>query len=247
VNTIVCVKRVADSEARIRIGPAGAVDTSGLKFVLNPYDEFAIEAALRQKEADGAGDVTLVSAGPPEAAEALRAGLAMGADQATLLRIEGSAEGMAVASALAAELRGRNVDLVLFGLKAIDDDLSAVGPMVAELLDLPAVTGVTEFAVEGSKVVAQREVEGGVEVLECRLPCVLSITKGPHTPRYASLKGIMAAKKKPIDEKPAQFGDPGVHTVGLEYPPERKPGRILTGDDSIPELLRLLREEAQIL
>src|SRR5688572_6189812 len=130
MNTIVCVKRVADSEARIRIASNGAVDTSGLKFVLNPYDEFAIEAALRQKEADGGGDVALLSAGPPEAAEALRGGLAMGADQATLLKIDGAAEGMAVASALAAELCGRTFDLALFGLKAIDDDLSAVGPMV---------------------------------------------------------------------------------------------------------------------
>jgi electron transfer flavoprotein beta subunit len=192
--------------------------------------------------------VTLVSVGSEASAETLRAGLALGADQGVLLKSDQAPEGLAVATALAHELRQRTFDIVLFGFKAIDDDLQAVGPMVAQLLDVPAVTGVAEFTVAGETVVAQREVEGGIEVVELRTPCALSMTKGPHAPRYASLKGIMAAKKKPLEEKVADLGPQGVRTIALEYPPERKGGQILTGGaDSVPDLLRLLHEEARIL
>src|SRR5690606_39198264 len=120
------------------------------------------------------------------------------------------------AHAIASELKGRDFDFALFGMKAIDDDLQAVGAMVAEFLGLPAATAVTEFALEGGRVVAQREIEGGTEVVELGLPCVLTITKGAYEPRYASLKGIMAAKKKPLEEKPAAQETAGVEIVGLE-------------------------------
>jgi electron transfer flavoprotein beta subunit len=248
VKSIVCVKRVPDTEARIRIaGDGSTIDPSGVKFVLNPYDEFAVEAALKHKEAAGAGEVTVVSAGTAESAEALRTALAMGADQAVLLKTGGPIEGLAVARVLAEEIRGREYDVVLFGMKAVDDDLQAVGPMVAELLQIPSATSVTEFSVEGGTVTAQREIEGGSEVVELKLPCALTLTKGAYEPRYASLKGIMAAKKKPLEEKPAAGGGEAP-AVSLQYPPERKAGRIVgQGADAVPELLRLLREEAKVL
>ncbi|HEX5727374.1 MAG TPA: electron transfer flavoprotein subunit beta/FixA family protein [Longimicrobiaceae bacterium] len=247
MRSIVCVKRVPDTEARIRISPdESAIDPSGVKFVLNPYDEFAVEAALKHKEAAGAGEVTVISVGRAEAAEALRTALAMGADAAVLLKTDRVVEGLPVAKLLAEEIKGREFDLLLFGMKAIDDDLQAVGPMVAELLGLPAATVVTEFGVEGGKVTAHREIEGGTEIVELKTPCVLTLTKGAYEPRYASLKGIMAAKKKPLEEKAVEAPEPGVHK--LSYPPERQAGRIVgQGPDAVPELLRLLREEAKVL
>ncbi len=249
VKSIVCVKRVPDTEARLRIaGDGRSVDAAGIKYVLNPYDEFAVEAALRQKEKAGAGEVVVVSAGGRESAETLRSALAMGADSAVLLTSDTRLEGLATARVLAEELKGREFDLALFGMKAVDDDLQAVGPMVAELLGIPGATAVTAFAVEGGTVTAQREIEGGHEVVELRTPCVLTITKGEYEPRYASLKGIMAAKKKPLEEKPAAGAESGMETRALAYPAERQAGRIVgQGADAVPELLRLLREEAQVL
>ena len=132
-------------------------------------------------------------------------------------------------------------------MKAIDDDLGAVGPMVAELLGIPVATTITEFSVEGGKVTAHREIEGGTEIVELKVPCALTLTKGAYEPRYASLKGIMAAKKKPLEEKPAA-GDAQAPAMKLSYPPERQAGRIVgEGPDAVPELLRLLREEAKVL
>jgi electron transfer flavoprotein beta subunit len=248
VKSIVCVKRVPDTEARLRISGDGAsVDPSGVKFVLNPYDEFAVEAALKHKEAAGQGEVAVVTVGGGESAETLRTALAMGADSAVLLRADQPLEGLAVARALADEIRGREYDLLLFGLRAVDDDLQAVGPMTAELLGIPVISAVTEFSVEGGKATATREVEGGTEVVELKMPCALTITKGAYEPRYASLKGIMAAKKKPLEEKPATSSGAAAGQ-SLSYPAERKAGRIVgQGADAVPELVRLLREEAKVL
>ncbi len=249
MKSIVCVKRVPDTETRIRIaGDGTSIDPAGVKFVLSPYDEFAVEAALKHKEAAGSGEVTVLTAGPAESAETLRSALAMGADRAVLLKTDASVEGLAVARLLADEVRDQPFDLLLFGMKAADDDLQAVGAMVAELLSLPAATAVGEFSVEDGVVTAHREIEGGVEIVELKLPCVLSITKGAYEPRYASLKGIMAAKKKPLEQKEVQAPDSGLQIEQLSYPPERQAGRIVgEGPDAVPELLRLLREEAKVL
>jgi electron transfer flavoprotein beta subunit len=248
VKSIVCVKRVPDTETRVRIaGDGSSIETAGVKYVLNPYDEFAVEAALKHKEAAGSGAVTVVTAGGAESAETLRTALAMGADDAVLVKTDRPVQGLAAARVLAEEIRGREYDLVLFGLRAVDDDLQAVGPMTAELLGIPLASAVTEFAVEGGKVVAQREIEGGVEVVELRLPCALTLTKGAYEPRYASLKGIMAAKKKPLEEKPAAASGTAAPQQ-LSYPAERQAGRIVgQGADAVPELVRLLREEAKVL
>ncbi|MDQ3557495.1 MAG: electron transfer flavoprotein subunit beta/FixA family protein [Gemmatimonadota bacterium] len=249
MKSIVCVKRVPDTETRIRItGDESGIESAGVKWVLNPYDEFAMEAALRQKEGAGAGEVTAITAGGPAAAETLRSCLAMGADRAVLLRAERIDGGLPVARLLADEIRGREYDLLLFGMKAVDDDLQAVGPMVAELLGLPAASAVTEFSVDGGSVTAHREIEGGTELVELRIPCVLTMTKGAYEPRYASLKGIMAAKKKPLEEKDVQPTPGSLRVEGMSYPPERQAGRIIgEGPDAVPELLRVLREEARVL
>lgn len=249
MNVIVCVKRVPDTETRIRIGSDGAsIDTEGVKYIMSPYDEFAVEAALRMVEEAGQGEVLLLTLGDSASVETLRSGLAMGADRAILLQGSDSMDRLATAKALAAELDGHEADLILFGVKAADDDQQQVGPMVATLLGRPCATGVATFELRDGKAVAHREVEGGVEVVELDLPAVISITKGPFEPRYASLKGIMAAKRKPLEEKEASEVSPRVTVRKLEPPPERPPGKIVgEGPDAVPELVRLLREEAKAL
>jgi electron transfer flavoprotein beta subunit len=249
VKTIVCLKRVPDTETRIRVEASGSrIDPAGVKYVIGPYDEYALEAALRVREAAGEGDVALVSFGDSAAQETLRKGLAMGADSALLLTGEPSMDGLATAKVLAAELGSRDAALLLFGVKAIDDDQQQVGPMVATLLGRPCVTGVASFEVRGGTAVCHREVEGGSEVVEVDLPAVLTITKGPHEPRLASLKGIMAAKKKPLVEKVAGAVESRVRVLTLREPPPRPQGRIVgEGAAAVPELVRLLREEAKAI
>lgn len=245
----VCIKRVPDTATRIRIGGDGrSIDPSGVKYIVSPYDEFAIEAALRLKEEKGEGEVVVLSLGDAAAAEQLRAGLAMGADRAILLEGEAGADGFAVASALASELTGADADLILFGMKSADDDQQQVGPMVATLLDRPCVTVAADLTLEDGAVVCHREVEGGSETVAAPLPAVVSMTKGEHEPRYASLKGIMAAKKKPLEQKPAELPEARLRVVEMKNPPERTEGRIVgEGADAVPELIRLLREEAKVL
>jgi electron transfer flavoprotein beta subunit len=249
LNIVVCVKRVPDTETRIRIDASGTgIDATGVKYIISPYDEFALELALRSKEASGSGEVTLVSLGDSAAQEMLRKGLAMGADRAVLLTGEVGMDGLATAKALAAELRDGDAPLVLLGVKAVDDDQQQVGPMLAAVLDRACVTGVATYEVADGKVTCHREVEGGTEVVEASLPAVLTITKGPHEPRLASLKGIMAAKKKPLEEKPARTEEPRLRVRALREPPPRPAGRIVgQGPDAVPELVRLLREEAKVI
>jgi electron transfer flavoprotein beta subunit len=249
VKSVVCIKRVPDTEARIRIrSDKTGIDPTGIKFVISPYDEFAIEAGIKFKEVKGAGEVVVLSLGDASAAEQLRSALAMGADRAVLLKGDPTLDGLATARALADEIKPLAPDLVLFGMKAVDDDQQQVGPMVAELLGLPCVTVVAELEIEDGKVVCHREVEGGIEIVEAPLPAVITITKGKYEPRYPSLKGIMAAKKKPLEEKPAQLGNSRVQLLELNYPPDRPPGRIVgTGVDAVPELVRVLHEEARVI
>ena len=249
MKSVVCIKRVPDTEARIKIkDDRSGIESAGIKFVISPYDEFAIEAAIKFKEVKGTGEVIALSVGDASSAEQLRSALAMGADRAVLLKGEPTLDGLATAQALAAEIKTLSPDLVLFGMKAVDDDQQQVGPMVAELLDLPCITVVADMEVEEGKVVCHREVEGGVEIVEAPLPAVITITKGKFEPRYPSLKGIMAAKKKPLDEKPAQLGESRVQLRDLNYPPDRPPGRIVgKGADAVTELVRVLREEARVI
>ena len=246
----VCIKRVPDTETRVKVAADGrTLDESGVKFVVNPYDEFAIEEALRRKEQAGSGEVVVVSLGTQAAQETIRTALAMGADRGVLLQSDRiPSDGMLVARALAAELGPGSYDLLLFGKLAIDDYNQQIPVMVAELLGLPCVTAVTHLDIDGQNGVAEREVEGGVEVVEFPLPAVLSVDKGLNEPRYPALKGIMAAKKKPLDVKPVSFPATDLEVVSLVPPPERKEGRIVgEGPGAVPGLIRLLREEAKVL
>ncbi len=249
MNIIVCVKRVPDTETRIRVGDDGtSIDPSGVKYVLSPYDEFAVEAALRVREARGEGEVTVVTLGDDASQETLRSALAMGADKALLLQGEATADGLATARALAAEIETADPSLVLLGVKAADDDQQQVGPMLATLLGRPCATAVSGFELSDASVTCHSEVEGGTQVLELPLPAVLTITKGEYEPRYASLKGIMAAKRKPLETKEAQTAPSRLQVRTMELPPERSAGRIVgEGPDAVPELVRLLREEANVL
>lgn len=249
MKIIVCLKRVPDTEARIKLtDDRKAIDPAGLKYIISPYDEFAVEAALQLRDAQGGGEVVVVTAGEAAAGEQLRSALAMGADRAVLLHTEATLDGLATARVLAAELQEAGADLILFGMKAVDDDQQQVGPMVAELIGLPCVTVVGEVGIEGDTLVCHREVEGGTEVVEAPRPAVLTITKGKYEPRYASLKGIMAAKKKPLEEKSAAPVTGRIEVLGLEYPAERPSGVIVgSGPDAVPELVRLLRDQAKAL
>jgi electron transfer flavoprotein beta subunit len=249
VNTIVCVKRVPDTETRIRVGSDGtSIDSGGVKYVVSPYDEFAVEAALRLKESHGSGEVLTLTLGEEAGQDILRTTLAMGADRAILLKGAVTPDGLATAKALAAELESHDAPLILLGVKAADDDQQQVGPMLATVLGRPCATAVSSFEVEGDTVRCRREVEGGTEVVELPLPAVLTITKGEYEPRYASLKGIMAAKKKPLEVRDAVAVTSRIRVETLELPPERSAGRIVgEGPDAAGELVRILREEANAL
>lgn len=245
----VCLKRVPDTTAKIVIAPDGkSIDESGVKFVPNPYDEFALEEAIKLKEAAGTGETVVIGLGPDATAETLRTALAMGIDRAVLLQSAVSADGFEVAKALAAELKGGGYDLILFGKMAVDDYNHQVGPMVAELLELPCITTVAHLTIASGAVEAEREIEGGIELVTCGLPAVLTCDKGLNNPRLPSLKGIMAAKKKPLESKPVSLGTGGFELIGLVLPPERAAGKIVgEGPDAVPVLVNLLRSEAKVL
>ncbi len=244
----VCLKHVPSTETRVQIGSDGKhIDPSGVTFVINPYDEFALEEALRLKEKSG-GEVVVVSAGGAPVSASLRNALALGADRAVHLKTEAELDGAAVASLLADALRGQGFDLILCGKQAVDDDAGVVGPMLAERLELPCVTVVVQLLLDGARGTAKREVEGGIETATFSLPAVIAAQKGLNEPRYASLKGIMAAKKKPIEVRPVEPPAPAVEIVKLDLPPARHAGRIVgEGAAAVADLVRVLREEAKVI
>lgn len=246
----VCIKQVPDTETRVRVAADGrALDVTGVTWIVNPYDEFAIEAALQLKERLGAGEVVVISLGGAGVQTAIRSALAMGADRAIHLKSDAvSPDPLAVARALATAIRDLGADLVWFGKQAVDDDAAQVGPMVAELLGLPCATLVAKFELDGRTARIEREIEGGVEQVEVPLPAVLTTDKGLNQPRFASLKGIMAAKKKPVEERAAELGGANLEVLALELPPARAAGRIVgEGAAAVPELVRVLREEAKAI
>jgi electron transfer flavoprotein beta subunit len=249
VKIFVCVKRVPDTATRIQIGAdARSIDPSGVKYVMNPYDEFAVEAALRTREAAGEGEVVVVSVGGEESTETLRTALALGADRAVLLRGETGQDGLATAKILASELEPSSPDLILLGVKAVDDDGQQVGPMLATILGRECATSVSEFRVAEGAVTCEREVEGGKQTVRVPMGSVLTIGKGAYEPRYPTLPGIMAAKKKPVEERDAPAQTSRVEILSLEPPPARHGVRMVgEGTDAVPELVRLLREEAGVI
>ena len=256
MNIIACVKQVPDTETLIKVKTDGSgIEEGGIKWVMNPYDEFGVEEALRLKEKNG-GEVTIVTLGPARAMESIRTALAMGADKGIHIDDASLNNGDAytTAAALAAAIKTVPYDLIFCGQRAIDDDSGQVGSILAELLDLPQVTLVTKVEVAGSSVKAMRAIEGAQLVIESPLPCVLTAQKGLNEPRYASLPGIMKAKKKPVDIKDAAAlgvtASDKAKVVKFVPPPARPPGKIIAGDDpaaKAAQLAKLLREEAKVI
>lgn len=253
----VLLKQVPDTETKIKFQDGGkGIDEADIKYIINPYDEFAVEQALKTKEAAG-GEVIIVSLGGPKAVETIRTALAMGADKAIHISSDGASLDSYTASlALASALKAENVDLIFAGKQAIDDDAAQVGPMVAEFLGLPQVTVVDKFELSGDKKGARvnRAVGGGSsEVYDVSFPAVITCDKGLNTPRYASLPGIMKAKTKPVQVKPVAELLAGatalVELSNYQAPPPRPEGRVLKGElaDQVKELVKLLREEAKVI
>ena len=246
----VCIKRVPDMELRFTIAAdRKSLDQSGMKYEMGDFDGYALEVALQLNEKEGQGEVIVVALGPDGVQEILRKGLAMGAARAVQLKSDDVPfDGQATAHALAAELRDGGYDLILFGRMATDTANATVGPMVAELLNLPCVTAISELNIANRQGTARRDLEGASETVQFPLPAVLTIDEGIARPRLASLKGIMAAKKKPLETKPAQLGPRSLVVESLELPAERPPGRIIgEGADAVPELVKLLQTEAKVL
>ena len=246
----VCIKRVPDMETRFKIAASGtAVDEAGLKYDMSDFDGYAVETALQLNEKQGPGETVVISLGPDVVQEQLRKALSMGADRAVQLKADRvPADGLAIARALAAELEGGGYDLILFGRQAVDSANATVAPMTAELLGLPCATAVSTLEIANGRGRARRELEGAAEIVEFSLPAVVSVDEGMPRARYPSLKGIMAAKKKPLEVKPAQLGEERITIQKMELPPERAAGRIVgEGPAAVPELVRLLHTEAKVL
>lgn len=256
MNIIACVKQVPDTETQIRVKPDGSgIDDTGIKWVMNPYDEFGVEEGLRLKEKLG-GEMTIVSLGPARALESIRTALAMGADKGIHINDPAfdGADAYATATALAAAIKNIPYDIIFCGQRAIDDDSGQVGAILAELLNIPQVTVVTKIDVDGNSAKIIRPIEGAQLLIETSLPAVVTAQKGLNEPRYASLPGIMKAKKKPVEVRDAaSLGvtvDVKARVVKTLPPPARAPGKIICGDDpaaKAKELARLLREEAKVI
>ena len=259
MNCIVCVTSVPDTASVIKIGAEGKqIDETGIKWIVSPYDEYALEEALKLTEEQG-GEVTAVTYGPARAEAALRDCLARGAQKA--VHVIGGEESLGdsftIAKVLAAVLKDREYDLILCGVKGVGTDCSQVGPMLAQLLDLPHVTNVTTLKVGDGSLEAGRDVEGGQEQVESPLPALLTAQKGLNEPRYAALKGIMAAKRKPVEKIPAadlgvgEGADACYAVRSMELPPAKEAGKIIQGEDdpqsAAAELVKLLRDEAKAI
>jgi len=250
LKVAVCLKRVPEMELRFSISAdRKSLEQAGLKYEISDFDGYALEVGLQLVERAGAGDVVVLCLGPDGVQETLRKALAMGATRAVQLKAdEVPFDGLAIAAALAAELKGGEYDLILFGRMATDTASGTVGPMTAQLLDLPCVTAVSHLELADGRGTARRDLEGATETLQFPLPAVLTIDEGIARPRLATLKGIMAAKKKPLEVRPAQLGKVSLTVETMALPPERAGGRIIgEGPDAVPELVRLLRTEAKLL
>ena len=257
MNIVVCLKQTFDTEAKITLDSGGKIDEAGVKLVINPYDEFAIEEALKLREKFG-GEVTLVSVGGERAQEALRTGFAMGADKGVLVTdpaLDSPDEWMA-AEVLAKAISGLEYDIILSGRIAVDDGSSQVAVRTADALGIPSVSSIIELSVEADKAVVKREIDGGTETVEVSLPAFLTAQKGLNIPRLPSMAGIMKAKSKEL--KKLSLTDIGLDHAALtrkmsvpkfSLPTPRNGGKVVPGDaaSAACELARLLREEAKVI
>ena len=246
----VCVSHVPDTATKVKITQdAKTIDPNGVTYIINPYDEFAVEEALKTKEKLGNGtEIIIISVGSDRSKETIRKALAMGADHGMLLKTEQNLDSFGIAKALSDEIKAQNCDLVFCGKQSVDYDNTITGQLVAEMLGYSCITVVVKFDLKGNKISAEREIEGGKEVVESELPAVITAQKGLNEPRYASLKGIMAAKKKVIEEKPVNSPGNIIEVLKMHLPAQKQAGRILGTDSSaVPELVKLLHEEAKVI
>ncbi|MDQ0340956.1 electron transfer flavoprotein beta subunit [Caldalkalibacillus uzonensis] len=255
MNILVLMKRTFDTEEKVQIENNAIVD-DGVEFVINPYDEYAVEEAIKLRDEHG-GEVTVLTVGPAEAEKEIRTALAMGADKAILVEDEDlNGDEHTIAHVLAAIIKDREFDIILGGNVSVDNGAGQVAVRVAELLDIPQVTTITKLDINGHTAVAERDVEGDVEIVEVSLPALFTAQQGLNEPRYPSLPGIMKAKKKPLERLTVEdlnlnLDEIGAKTEVLEYflPPEKQAGRILEGEltDQVQELVQLLRDEAKVV
>lgn len=256
MNIVVCMKQTFDTEAKITINANGKINKQGVSLIMNPYDEFAVEEALRIKEKLG-GEVTVVSVGGQETQDALRQALAMGADKAVMVDPGmDEVDEFTTASILAKAISGLQYDVILGGFRAIDDGSAQVAGRVAEILGLPVVNMIVKLEIADGKAAATNEIEGGSQVVEVSLPAVFTAQKGLNEPRYPSMKGIMQAKKKPMEKKGlADLGldagqvAPKVKALSYFLPSARAAGKIVPGEpaDAARDLVKALREEAKVI
>ncbi len=249
MKILVPVKRVVDYNVKIRVKPDGSgVELANIKMSMNPFDEIAVEEAIRLKEAGKATEIVAVSIGPAQASETIRTALAMGADRGILVKSEGTVEPLAVAKILKAIVEAEQPGLVILGKQAIDDDSNQTGQMLAALLGWSQGTFASKIVIEGDSVSVTREVDGGLQTVKLKAPAIVTTDLRLNEPRYASLPNIMKAKKKPIDEKsPADYGvdtAPRLQVLKTTEPPGRKSGVKVA---SVAELVDKLKNEAGIL
>jgi electron transfer flavoprotein beta subunit len=257
MNIYVLLKRTFDTEEKINISD-GRIEDDGAEFIINPYDEYAVEEAINQRDEHG-GEVTVVTVGEEDAEKQLRTALAMGADKAVLINTEDDLEEgdqYTTAKILEAFFEDREVDLILAGNVAIDEASGQVGPRLAEALGIPFITTITGLSIDGNTVNIEKDVEGDVEKIETSLPLLVTCQQGLNEPRYPSLPGIMKAKKKPLEELEIDDLDldeedveQKTKTIEVYLPPEKEAGRILEGEveDQVKELVSLLRNEKKVL
>jgi electron transfer flavoprotein beta subunit len=250
MNIVACVKRVPLTEVEAKVAPDGAsLDTSGFQYMLSFYDEIAVEQAVKTKESLG-GEVTVVTLGAADSSKQLRECLAKGADKATILKDDkwNARDPRSTAKMLAAQVQTMGADVVFAGRVATDRDNAAVGQMLATFLGWACVTEVNELELTAEGGTAKRETESGIETVQFQLPAVITCNKDLNEPRYAGLKGIMAAKKKPIEEVEVEDVPNQASSFKFELPPPRQEGRIVgEGADAVPALIDALRNEAGVL
>lgn len=248
MNILVCISRVPDTATKVTIGADGkSIEKQGVKFVVNPYDEYAIEEALRIKEKEG-GTVTAVTVGTDANKDVLRTALAMKVDKVVLIKGEEPEDSFYVARNLAEYAKEISPDLILAGKQSVDYDSLQVPVAMAEMLGMPSVSVVTKLTIENGEATAEREIEGGKEIVKAKLPCVISAQKGLNEPRYPKLPDIMKAKSKPIEERDATAVDPVISISVMELPAKQRVGKIVGSEDAdIEEVVRLLHEEAKAI
>ena len=249
MKILVPVKRVVDYNVKVRVkADQTGVDIANVKMSMNPFDEIAVEEALRLKESGKASEIVCISIGPAQATETIRTALAMGADRGILVKAEGPVEPLAVAKILKAVIDAEQPGLVIMGKQAIDDDCNQTGQMLAALTGWPQGTFASKLVIDGSDVLVTREVDGGLQTVKLKGPAIVTTDLRLNEPRYASLPNIMKAKKKPIDEKsPADYGvdvAPRLEVLKVTEPPKRQAGIKVT---SVEDLVGKLKNEAGIL